>query len=191
MCLALAAFAVMSGFGERVAKVVQEKLTFVHAPPTPSDPPEPVDQVEKTRLATETELVFPEVPIPPLPSFIEQPPLITVTASTGDAETGASVAPPPAPVRKWPVMRTTEKPPYPPGPVRLKQEGVTGLSLCVGANGRVTQATLASSSGVTALDEAALKWIRNVRFSPGTLDGVTEAMCGHRVTYEWRLEGAR
>jgi periplasmic protein TonB len=189
MCLGLATWALLSGFGEQIVKAIQERTTFVYVPPTLSDPPEPVDQI---KLNTATELPFPDVPLPPLDDFLksdEQPP-ITVTASDG-TETGAAAAPAPAPVRKWPVMRTTDKPPYPVPDIRGGNEGITGLLVCVGVNGRVTAATLDYSSGFASLDQAALKWIRGVRFAPGAIDGAAQAMCGHRVSYEWTLEEAR
>jgi protein TonB len=88
-------------------------------------------------------------------------------------------------------MRTTEKPPYPAPDIREGNEGITGLLVCVGANGRVSSAALDYSSGHSRLDEAAMKWIRGVRFAPGAIDGAAQAMCGHKVAYEWTLKGER
>lgn len=188
MCLGLATWAILSGFGEQIAKVIQERITVVIVPPTPTDPPEPV---ETFKVDIPIDLPIPLPPTTPLDDFRrDEPPPITVTGKTDDADVGVGTLPPP-PVRKWPVMRTTEKPEYPPTEIRGLHEGVTGLSLCVGANGRVTSASLASSSGFTRLDEAALKWVRGVRFAPGTMDGAAQAMCGHKVTYDWKLEDAR
>ena len=67
---------------------------------------------------------------------------------------------------------------------------MTSLSLCIDARGRVSSVSLAKSSGYPRLDEAALKWVKGARFSPGTVDGAAQAVCGHSVVYEWRLEDA-
>ena len=39
----------------------------------------------------------------------------------------------------------------------------------------------------------AVAWLESqgVRFTPGAVDGVAQAMCGHRVSYEWEIETAR
>ena len=55
----------------------------------------------------------------------------------------------------------------------------------------VTSATIISGSGHAVLDNAALKWVRSARFTPGKLDGVPQLVCGHNVIYEWNLEDAR
>ena len=34
-------------------------------------------------------------------------------------------------------------------------------------------------------------WVKDARFSPGTVDGSPQAICGHTVVYEWRLEDVR
>jgi outer membrane biosynthesis protein TonB len=55
----------------------------------------------------------------------------------------------------------------------------------------VTSAALDYSSGFATLDQAALRWIRGVRFAPGAIDGAAQAMCGHKVSYEWTLKEER
>jgi len=97
----------------------------------------------------------------------------------------------PKPVRTRPVLIKDEPPPYPLAEIRKKNEGDTTLDVCVAASGRVTSASIAGSSGHPVLDNAALKWVRSVRFTPGRLDGVAQAFCGHEVIYEWNLEDVR
>jgi len=97
---------------------------------------------------------------------------------------------PPAPVRKAPKLMAGPKPDYPLISVRAQEQGTTELSVCVGANGRVNSANVASSSGHARLDDAALKWVRTSRFAPGTVDGIARDVCGHTVTYEWSLKDA-
>ncbi|MFT3723492.1 MAG: energy transducer TonB [Hyphomonadaceae bacterium] len=96
-----------------------------------------------------------------------------------------------SPVRTRPALITRTPPPYPAADIRRQNEGVTGIKVCLDASGRVTSANLGSSSGHTTLDNAALKWVRNARFSPAKSDGVAQAICDHDVFYEWKLENAR
>ena len=38
-----------------------------------------------------------------------------------------------------------------------------------------------------SLDQAALKWVRDAKFTPAKVDGAPQAVCGHTVDYEWTL----
>jgi outer membrane biosynthesis protein TonB len=51
--------------------------------------------------------------------------------------------------------------------------------------------SIAGSSGSQRLDEAAAKWLRNERFTPGSVGGVAQSMCGHDVYYEWNLKDVK
>jgi protein TonB len=84
----------------------------------------------------------------------------------------------------------TSKPPYPPQSLRAGEEGTTRLEVCVTAQGRVQSVSVVGNSGFPRLDEAAARWMRNARFKPGSVGGVPQAMCGHDVLYQWRLEDA-
>ncbi len=75
---------------------------------------------------------------------------------------------------------------YPPGSIRLSEEGASTLQVCVGANGALAAApTLETSSGYGRLDAAALKWAREaLRFTPAQRDGNAVPACkGFRVTF--------
>lgn len=64
-------------------------------------------------------------------------------------------------------------PPYPPLSRRLGEEGRVSLHILVAADGRVTDVTIAKSSGVQRLDEAARDWVRaNWLYRPATKDGM-------------------
>ncbi len=56
--------------------------------------------------------------------------------------------------------------PRPVGPVR----GETTVALLVGADGRVSRARIATSSGSPGFDRAVLEAVRNSRYQPGTID---------------------
>jgi protein TonB len=109
----------------------------------------------------------------------------------------APPAPPAPPPLTSPIGDTTppklvvaNKPPYPAQSLRAQEEGTTHLEVCVTAQGRVQSVSIVSNSGHPRLDEAAARWMRNARFKPGTVGGVPQAMCGHDVYYQWKLEDA-
>ena len=90
-----------------------------------------------------------------------------------------------------PKLRPGQKPDYPALAIRAQEQGTTQLEVCVTDKGRVQSVTVAATSGSPRLDEAAAKWIRNEKFSPGSLGGVAQPMCGHKVAYQWNLKDAR
>lgn len=64
---------------------------------------------------------------------------------------------------------------YPLSARRRGQEGRVVVRMDVGPNGAVESAAVITSSGVTALDEAAMAASRNCRFSPAVREGVAIA----------------
>ncbi len=90
-----------------------------------------------------------------------------------------------------PKLIKASKPEYPSASTRLGEEGVTGLSLLVTANGRVTDVKLDSTSGSERLDAAAIKHAQhNWAFSPCTENGVAVA-CRFQAKLVWRLDEAK
>jgi periplasmic protein TonB len=80
------------------------------------------------------------------------------------------------------------QPPYPAEMIRMDKEGVVGVEVLVGPNGRVADARIFRSSGFSAfdrstLDEAKRRW----RFLPATRDGVPEAQW-HRLQVVFKLK---
>jgi periplasmic protein TonB len=154
---------------------------------TPEEQPPP----EAPLLNTTAVLSVPDpIWIPDDFRFDEQP-LIVKKSEGGEARIGPAVIERAAPMRVLPKLRAMEKPSYPPTEVRAGNQGTTGIEVCVDARGRVTSTSLKQSSGHVRLDEAALKWVRDARFTPGSVDGSPQAMCGHNVFYEWKLENGR
>ena len=188
-----AANLLMSGFGNFVDAFTPESTTLTTITPEKEAPPPPPEfNLPDQQVEFPTTTVLP----PPSDEFFhgdEKKDPITVkqgeVTRVGDPE--ATIAPPKATVRIAPKMRTEEKPLYPVTERRAQNQGNTSLGLCIDARGRVTSANLVKSSGHPKLDEAALKWVKDARFSPGTVDGAPQSVCGHTVVYEWRLEDAR
>jgi len=71
-----------------------------------------------------------------------------------------------------PRIVSAPKPPYPPRALRMGFEGKVSLDLSIAADGRVTAASIAQTSGRTDCDQSAVNTaLAYWRFSPATLDG--------------------
>jgi periplasmic protein TonB len=182
-----AGYGLTSGLSRDFIAALTGPTTIITLPEDLTPPPEKTPDLRTTVDAPEAPplvpIDLPDFPYPTDPPFVverkDPPPL---------PPPGDGVAPPPrAPVKQMPKLLEGPKPEYPSAAIRADWEGMTGISVCVDARGRVTSQSLASSSGHSVLDEAALKWIRGARFKPGTLDGSAQAMCGASVIYEWKL----
>jgi protein TonB len=187
-----AANLLMSGFGNFVGAFTPESTTLSTIMPEEEAPPPPVEFItpdDEVKLPTTTVLAT-----PPEDFVYREGTKETISvkkaevARVGDPE---AVVAPPRTVRIAPKLRPQGKPPYPATEQRARNEGNTTLGLCIDARGRVASASLVKSSGHPRLDEAALKWVKDASFSPGTVDGSPHAVCGHAVVYEWRLKDAR
>jgi periplasmic protein TonB len=191
LVLAVAAYGLSTGLGVRIVKAIAPPMVVVNLPDAAARP-EPVDKFVEHNNAT--------LPVPP--------PVTSRDTFTTDDDPPIKVGPGPdviGPVRPGagvgpvgpriaptaPKLLRAEQPPYPSADVRGRNEGVSGLELCVDAKGRVTTARLTSSSGHARLDAAAVQWVRSARFSPATIDGAPQAVCGHAIDYEWKLVDAR
>jgi protein TonB len=184
-------YALSTGLAMDIVRMVETETSLaIITPPKPPEilPPPPEEPPEDIVVDV------PEPVLVPLPEFIPPPAEPVIVAAP---------APPPAPVVTAPVtmpvvsrpdsrpkLRAASKPPYPPASVRAQEEGVTGIEVCVSAQGRVTQASVKSPSGHARLDDAALKWVRGSRFQPAIVGGSPKEVCGHEVLYQWDLEDA-
>jgi protein TonB len=183
----LAGYALSNGLGARFVEAVTPEAFFTIVPPT-EDAPEPV---ERQPLETDVPLTVPKPDWIPDKFVVDDDTLIVTKGPESTIDPRPVIGPTAKTVRRSPKLRPGDKPPYPAPSVRAQEQGVTGLQVCVDARGRVTSASLASTSGHVRLDNAALKWVRDARFTPGSADGAAQAMCGHNVFYEWKLEDAR
>jgi TonB family protein len=70
-----------------------------------------------------------------------------------------------------------------------KQQGATVMTLCVDAEGGVTDARLKQSAGFCVLDEAALTHVRSAKVEPATnANGQTVEFCGWQLTIIWSID---
>jgi len=179
------------GFGTYIANALPDPIVFVPLrEDTPPAPPPPTAETLDTSVDTKIKLVAPETVLPDY-RYVD-PPITGSTDPTPPRSNPGPATPPQPPlprsVRIAPQIIPVDPPPYPPIGIRTRAEGDSLLTVCLDARGRVTSAALAATSGHTALDQAALKWVRTLKFKPLTVDGAAQPICNHTVTYEWRLD---
>ncbi|MEJ0006872.1 MAG: TonB family protein [Steroidobacteraceae bacterium] len=134
-----------------------------------------------------------DLPPPPPPPKMERPPVEvpppdvvlnipvepTSTAITNTTTKHVEAPPAPAPravVRTVAELDLKHSPPtndyYPPTSIRMSEQGAAVIRLCAAADGSVAGTpTIATTSGSSRLDEAAIRWGQHVRMKPATADG--------------------
>lgn len=76
---------------------------------------------------------------------------------------------------------------YPSAARSLKEQGTTTIRLCYDDQGRPDPVTVHESSGFKRLDEAAVRWGKAVRITPGVQRGQPQPDC-HRIPVQFSLE---
>lgn len=187
---AVGALATSMNFYNAVIEPATSELVIITPPETP-----PVEEIKPVEIPeVDVAPAAPELVAPDIDFVIETPPVIVApVAEPVPVPDPIPAAPAPAAGtdRIAPKLRAGDKPAYPSASLRANEQGTTGLEVCVSAQGRVTSVAVVKSSGFSRLDDAAAKWLRAERFSPGTVGGVAQSVCGHSVTYEWNLEDAK
>ncbi|MCS0591103.1 energy transducer TonB [Massilia norwichensis] len=163
-------------------------------PPTPVDPPKPMQQLAPPAI------VVPKVEVDVAPP-LEAPPLVTTTRTepTPPPAATSGVAPEVAPAAK-PATNTGQMhsavladanscalPAYPASAARNGETGTTTLALLVGTDGRVSSARVLQGSGSRTLDRAALSALSLCKFKPAMNNGVPEAGWA-QMAYVWTLD---
>ncbi|MBI1359828.1 MAG: TonB family protein [Alphaproteobacteria bacterium] len=182
----LAAYAAVQA-GTRIVRAIESPTVLVNLAPKASEPER--DRPLLPPTGPTIRLPVPAVDPPLDKKFVYEEPTTPTKTSEVVMEPTGPVKPPP--VRIAPKLRPMDKPPYPAASIRGREEGTTSLSLCIDAQGRITSANIAQSSGHSRLDDAALAWVRRARFSPATVDGAPAAICDHTLQYVWNLKTVR
>jgi protein TonB len=142
---------------------------------------------EELKVAVEREKILPKPPPPPPPVVdlppppSAPPPEINIQVETNSSPITVSNKPPPPVVQ--PVHQAVSTPlsigrphtcqqNYPDISRRLGEEGTTLMSFHVTADGSVTGATVAKSSGSQRLDDAAVSCVERWHYKAATQDGV-------------------
>jgi protein TonB len=150
--------------------ILQTNIIQQEKPKDLPPPPPPVDLKEKPPV----QVIAPDINIT-IP--VETPPPIQ------NVTTKAPPAPPPPPraVAPGTPIKPISMPDvhdyYPEQARRDGQEGRAQVKVCVGANGKITSADVATSSGFPSLDEAATKVAKAAKFKPATTEGKPVDSC--------------
>ena len=150
--------------------ILQTNIIQTEKPKDLPPPPPPVDLKEKPPV----QVIAPDINIT-VP--VETPPPIAVVT------TKPTPPPPPAPravTPGTPLSRTSNPDVadyYPEQSRREGQEGRPQVKVCVGANGKLVSAEVATSSGFPLLDEAAVKVAKATRYKPASTEGKPVESC--------------
>ena len=153
----------------------------VTAPPPPVAPPPPMNiSPAPSEIRTQ-----PNIPPPAPPSRLVPPP----------APAAPPPAPPAAPSQASPVQRDNFnrwaariQEAYPARAIRQELEGNVGVSVVIGADGRVTSCSVTASSGESILDEAACDGMqRYARYTPAKNDAGQPTTGRDTLTIVYRL----
>lgn len=173
-------YGLMTGLAQKIVTSVTEpfKVEQIDTPPPPPDelPPPPPPTTEPP-------------PFVPPPDFVVDAPAQQSQNAITQTTTQVTPPRPDRGVRQDPRHPVTQ-PDYPASSKRLEQEGVVGLLLYVGPDGRVQQVQVEKSSGYPALDQAAANEARRWRFIPAEKGGQPVADW-YRISVRFRLEDAR
>jgi len=171
------AWALATGLARKAIEVlappiqtVIETETHKDAPPPPPPPP----QFER-----------PPVEIPPTDTVVEVPTAATTTAITNTTTQHVAAAPVVAKASVKTGIGQQKGFPnsedyYPAASKRLEEQGLVVAQVCVGPDGKLTEApTLATSSGSPRLDEGGIKLLTAAsgKYKPATEDGKAIAAC--------------
>lgn len=187
---------VMNSKAIKLPALLEDQLVWIEPQQPPPPPPQPPTPQKRTAP--------PEIVVPKLDVEVTEPPPVEQTVqATTEAQptpaeptqnTQAEVQPSEASSNSG-QMRTAvladangcAKPDYPARAARNGETGTVTLALLVGANGRVQDARIQSSSGSRDLDRAALSALSMCQFKPAMNNGVPEAGWG-QIAYVWTLE---
>lgn len=168
-------YLLVTGLAIEAAKNVIERVTTVdiEEPPPPEEPDEPPPPEPDTPVTPPP----PVAPPPPI-NIAPAPPPIRTQPTIPPPSPPVLTIPPPAPPAppsqargasprgqgRW-AARIQEN--YPSRALREETEGVVGVSVVVGPDGRVASCRVSGSSGSSILDDAACKGMeRYARFDP-------------------------
>ena len=173
--------------------ITSEPEPIVMPEPMPLAPPEPV--VQPKPVPKPQPKPQPKPKPQPLPKAVASPDPAPATAPTGtlDPEPTAPATPTPAPTAAQASATTDapaaivmpsssaaylDNPPpsYPPTSRRMGEQGKVMLRVFVNAQGQPEQIQIQQSSGFDRLDKAAVDAVRRWKFTPGSRNGVAEAM---------------
>lgn len=177
---------------EKRAPTVVRLLDLPTAPPPPPAQPEQaqMDSAPTAQPQTSTTAPAPELALPGAAPVMAPPPV----PAPAPAPVAARPAAPPAPSGPENAgdisarMVAASPPRYPVESRRAREQGTVVLAVLLSVDGRVSDISVARSSGFARLDRAALEAVRNWRWSPMLREGAPVMVRG-LVTIPFVLQG--
>ncbi len=167
-------WALKSGFAvkflETITQPIKVEVIKEVKPEEPPPPPPPVKAVELPPVSVPPVLVDIQIPVetPPITVTTNPPPPVASPPVYGPPQTPA---PPSVTTARSILSAPAVEDFYPPTSVQLNEEGKVKVKLCYDTKGKVTESSLAETSGKKRLEDAAVRMGRQYRFKPGTVDG--------------------
>jgi periplasmic protein TonB len=194
---ALLGYALVTGLAIKAVQVITGPLETVNieeqAPP-PEETPPPPPKLEDIPPYVPPPDVQIETSAPPPPTISTQSTIATPEPPRVAPPQPAPPAPPAVPgTRAQPIARTfaVTEDDYPDASRRAGEEGVTGVRVTIGTDGRVSACSVVRSSGFSRLDERACQIAqRRWRFKPATENGQPVEETVNR-NYRWQLQEGR
>lgn len=161
-------------------------------PPPLVEPPKPMPKMAAPKMiAPPVEVDVQQTPPPDAPTA-------TVSTEVAPQAPTPAVAADPGPPTTAPAAGTMRSvaladasgcavPEYPARAARNNESGTVTLALLMGANGRVTDSRIKSTSGSRDLDKAAVAALSTCTFKPAMNGGVAESGWA-QIAYVWTLE---
>ena len=192
---ALVFWIMASGFGAAVIREITEtEVAIIDVPEIEEEEPPPPPPVDVELPPPPPQVILPDFVFdaPPPPNAIRQ--VEQVREPVRQAEVRPA---PPAP--KYPPVRPIPdkerfarmmSEDYPPRALRAREEGDVMVSMCVDISGRASDVKLIQSSGNSQLDDATVKGMSRMRFTPAKDEnGKNTAWCTppYQLTVSWRI----
>lgn len=185
---------------EVIAQIIEPPKPVIPPPPVvPKEPPPPVKQAvvkpapPVPQMQALPQILAVETPTPapsaPAPVQIAAPaPILPPSVPVAAVATPSPVAVPVATAKVLPSTDADDlynpNQRYPRMSQTMGEQGTVMVRILIGANGLPLKAELQKTSGFERLDQAALDFVMQSRYKPGTLGGKpTEMWMGREVKY--------
>lgn len=200
----LLGYVFISGMAVDIVRTVVPSLEITNIPvPVPPPPPEivpepprpmeravprtiprvqpvTVDPIVVVPLSQGPVIASTDRPQPPVVSVDSGPVVVPTAPVMASQATGAKVR---GDRGGW--ISTSD---YPSSALRAGEEGTVGISVSIGADGRVSSCSVRSPSGSAALDQVTCRlYARNARFAPARDDAGTAIASTYSDRVRWRL----
>ncbi len=184
-----------SGFGAAMIREITEtEVAIIEVPEIEEEEPPPPPPVDVELPPPPPQVILPDFVFdaPPPPNAIQQVQQVKEPVRQQEVRPAPPkpVYPPVRPIPDKERFARMMQEDYPARALRAKEEGDVTVSMCVSIDGRASDVKLVKSSGNTLLDEATVKGMARLRYTPAKdSSGKPTAWCTppYQLTVAWRL----